>query len=107
MKEYFLVLSKLGLRIRTNETYWRKIVTLKHPVMSGKKGLVVKTITNPDIVSRSERDSDVYLYYRKYKKYYICVVVRHENGGGFIISTYPVDKVKKGEIVYEKNKNIS
>ncbi len=58
---------------------------------------------NPGI----SKDEKVFLYYKKFAKRFVCVVVRHQNGSGFIISTYPVDKIKKGEIVYEKSKIIS
>ncbi len=107
MEEYLSIPSKLGRTIRTSKEYWEKIVTLKHPVMKGKEDLVVKTVEDPLLVKRSERDSSVYLYYRFDKNRYICVVVRHENGSGYIISTFPVDTVKRGEIIYEKNTPVS
>lgn len=93
MEEYISVLSKLGRTIRTSKTYWQKIVRLKHPVMEGKEKEVKETLENPWIVKQSDKDENVCLYYRPYNKRYICVVVRHENGKGFIISTYPVDTV--------------
>ena len=107
MSKYFEVLSKTGKIIRTSESYWKKIVAFKHPVMKGKKRFVKKAIEEPDAIKQSEKDENVFLYYRKFIRRYVCVVVRHENGGGFIISIFPVDVVKKGKIVYEKSKNIS
>lgn len=107
MADYLLVLSKLGRKIRTSRAYWDKIVTLKHPVMAGKEKEVAKTIEDPYAVRESERDVNVCLYYRPFGKRYICAVVRHENGTGYIISCYPVDKIKKGKILYEKTKSIS
>mgnify|MGYP001566515935 CR=1 FL=1 len=75
--------------------------------MAGKGKQVTKTLEDPVIVRKSKRDVNVYLYYRPFGKRYICVVVKHENGTGYIISFYPVDKIKKGETVYEKNKIVS
>ena len=97
----------MGRKVRTTLVYWQKITTIKHPVMSGQESEVIKTLENPQIIKRSEKDENVYLYYKKFAKRFICVVVRHEDGSGFIISCYPVNKIKKGEIVYEKGKSLS
>lgn len=105
--EYISVLSKLDRTIRTSKTYWEKIVTFKHPVMDGRLRDVRLTLKEPDVIKQSERDSDVCLYYRLIGKRYTCVVVRHENGTGFIISAFPVDTIKKGIVLYEKDKSIS
>ena len=43
----------------------------------------------------------VYLYYSSYGRYYLCVVCRHLNGEGFIITAYLTDQIKKGVTVYE------
>lgn len=107
MEEYFTVKSKLGKTIRTSLSYWHKIVTFKHPVMRGKQTVVKQTLADPDIVKESQRDESVCLYYRKFRNRYVCVVIRHENGTGFIISTYPVDKVKYGKTIYEKTQTVS
>ena len=103
MPEYFEVLSKLKRRIRTTKSYWIKIITLKHPVMAGKESQVKKTLADPDIVKESEKDKSVLLYYKKFAKRFVCAVVRHENGSGFIISCYPVDKIKKGKVIYKRS----
>jgi hypothetical protein len=31
-----------------------------------------------------------------------CVVVRHEGMEGFLITAYPTDKVKEGEVIWTK-----
>ena len=43
----------------------------------------------------------VFLYYKQEDKLY-CVVVRHEGVEGFLITAYPTDKVKEGEIIWTK-----
>lgn len=107
MEDYIIVLSKLSRTIRTSKKYWQKIVTIKHPVMFGKERHVIKSLEDPVLVRQSDKDQDVCLYYGSYGKRYICVVVRHEDGTGFVISCYPVDKIKKGKILYEKTKSLS
>jgi hypothetical protein len=34
--------------------------------------------------------------------YYLCIVARHLNGDGFIITAYITDKIKEGEVVWKK-----
>lgn len=106
MSYYFQVISKLGRTIRTTNQYWNKIITIKHPIMTGQEEKVIETLKKPLVIRKSEKDANVCLYYRKYIRRYICAVVRHENGTGYLISAYPVDKIKKGVIIYEKNKSI-
>ena len=40
-------------------------------------------------------------------KNYLCVVVRHENGQGFIITIYITNKIKEGTQIWQKQKNKS
>jgi len=105
--DFLSVVSKLDRRIRISKTYWEKIVTIKHPVMAGKEIQVIKTLQDPFIIRQSKKDANVCLYYREFGVRYICVVVKHENGTGYIISFYPVDNIKKGITIYEKNKIVS
>ncbi len=42
-----------------------------------------------------------FLYYKQSDRLY-CVVVKHTEKEGFLITAYPVDKVKEGEIVWTK-----
>ena len=53
-------------------------------------------------IRRSSEDKDVYLYYSPYDKYFICVIARHLNGEGFIITAYITDKIKEGEKVWKR-----
>ena len=80
--------------------YWEYIVTIKHPVMQGKEQEVQRTLHEPEVVRRSISDPKVFLYYLGSGKYYVCVVVRHDNGTGFLITAYRTDKVKEGEPIW-------
>ncbi len=99
----FEVHSVLGRRIRTTHEYWQKIIRDKHPAMQDKIDQVQKTLINPLEVRRSKSDFSVYLYYRRYGKRFICVVTRHENSEGFVITTYISDNMKEGEVIWRRS----
>jgi len=64
---------------------------------------VRRALSDPDVVVKEKVDPSVYLYYRRYRaEYFVCVVVKHLNGEGYIITAYITDRIKRGEIVYEK-----
>ncbi|MFN3966667.1 MAG: hypothetical protein ACK4JE_03095 [Endomicrobiia bacterium] len=69
--------------------------------MAGKEDIVKKTLSEPDEIRRSLIDYNVFIYYKKFDKLY-CVVVKHLNDKGFLITAYPTDKIKEGEIVWTK-----
>ena len=99
MKEkiYLEVTSSLGKRIRVTKDYWNRIIETKHPIIKGKEEAVKDTLKNPDEVRISRKDSKVFLYYKGLDEKYSCVVVKHLNGNGFIITTYITDRIKIGE----------
>ena len=98
----FEVKSILGKKIRTTEEYWNLISEVKHPIIRRYEEEVKETIKNPDEVRRSKKDSSVFLYYKKYGNLFICVLVRHLNNERFIITAYIADKMKKGEVIWQK-----
>lgn len=69
--------------------------------MEGKEKEVIAALSAPEEIRRSKTDKNVYLYYQKSDKLY-CVVARHLNERGFIITCYPTDKIKEGELIWEK-----
>lgn len=87
-----------GVRVRTTARYWRDIVENKHPIMEGKLEQVRATLEGPREVRRSQSDPTVYLYYQVESNtpYWLCVVVKHLNGEGFIITAYRTDRIKEG-----------
>jgi len=102
-KKLFEIKSSVsGKLLRTTKKYWMKIVIVKHPALKGKEQYVQDTLDNPDIIKESVGDKQVLLYYKKYKKkYHICAVVRHENGKGFLITSYITDRIKEGTIIHK------
>lgn len=102
MKVYFEIREKMGRLIRTTRSHWDLISMLKHPEIEGKESEVKQCLSNPVEIRKSSEDPDVYLYYASYMTYYICVVARHLNGDGFIITAYITDKIKEGESVWKR-----
>ena len=98
---HFEVTSKLDKKIRVTELYWEFIINIKHPSMKGKEDVIKKTLKDPDQIRKSKTDTNVYLYYKK-NAVFTCVICRHENGEGFIITTYQTDKIKEGVIIWKK-----
>ena len=94
------VRSKLGQRIRISKRYWEFIVK-KHESGAGLEEQVKRTIRDPIYIRVSKEDDQVFLYYAPHGKYFLCVVCRHLNGDGFIITAYLTDRIKKGVTVYE------
>ena len=101
-KELFQVKSALDKQIRTTQNYWQKITIVKHPSIKGKEKEAMKVLKSPDIIRVSNSDKKVFLYYKKYLKNYLCVVVKHENGKGFIITVYITNKIKEGRQIWAK-----
>jgi hypothetical protein len=96
---HFEVTSSLGKRIRVTKSYWNFIITAKHPMMAGKEALVEDALMNAEEVRRSNKDKEVFIYYKRTKRYFIAVVCKHLNGSGYIITTYITDRIKIGDIV--------
>ncbi len=101
MEIFFKVKTPLRVEIRTTADYWAYLITIKHPVMKGKEEIVKTVLQVPDEIRQSRTDKDVFLYYKQFDKLY-CVVVKHRGKGGFLITAYPADRVKEGDVVWKK-----
>ncbi|MDZ4854068.1 MAG: hypothetical protein SGJ26_04280 [Nitrospirota bacterium] len=73
----------------------------KHDTLAGLEDAVTDTLQRPRYIRMSKEDDRVFLYYAPRGKYVLCVVCRHLNGDGFIITAYLTDRIKKGVTVYE------
>jgi hypothetical protein len=101
-KKLFEIKTPRNINIRTSEDYWEYLTTIKHRNMQGKEHNVINALTDPDFIRKSKIDEQVFLYYKKIENYLYCVVVRHENGTGFLITAYVTNKAKEGEIIWTK-----
>lgn len=95
----FEVNTPLGVKVRITNTYWDYLIKIKHPAMRGREEIVQEILLSPDEIRRSRADEDVYLYYKEIGRLY-CVVAKHLNAEGFLISAFPVDKLKEGERIW-------
>ena len=101
MEIYFSVKTPLDVEIRTTSAYWEYLITTKHPVMKNKEEIVKNILQHPDEIRQSITDKDVFLYYKHFDRLY-CVIVKHGQAEGFLITAYPADKLKEGIIIWTK-----
>ena len=98
--------SVVGKKIRTSQSYWKWICDVKHDEVEGQINLVLLTLEDADEVYQKSDDKDVHLYYKKINRHFVCVVTRHLNGDGFIVTAYLTSKRKrKGVHIYAKRTN--
>ena len=99
----FEVMTPLGFRVRVTHAYWKLIIDIKHPVMTGREGDVRKVLEDPDEIRKSKSDENVYLFYRSEKqKRWLCAVSRQTGDEGYLITTYPTDAIKEGVQVWHR-----
>jgi hypothetical protein len=99
----FEVLTPLDFRVRVTKAYWEVIITIKHPAMTGKEEDVKEALFNPDEIRRSRSDEAVYLFYKPERiGRWVCAVTKRLNGDGFLITAYPTDAIKEGEVIWRK-----
>ncbi|MGC8578650.1 MAG: DUF4258 domain-containing protein [bacterium] len=98
---YFSVKTPLNVEVRTTVEYWKYLITIKHPIMKGKEEIIKAVLRMPDEIRQSKIDKNVFLYYKWLDKLY-CVVVKHAEVEGFIITAYITDKVKEGALIWTK-----
>jgi hypothetical protein len=100
----FDVLTPLGFRVRCTEEWWAHISTVKHPVLQGRLEEVSATLTEPAEVRRSTKDRTVFLFYRPVAPRLLCVVTQTGRGEAFLVTAYPTDSVKRGDVVWTASK---
>ena len=99
----FEVLTPLGFRVRVTSAYWNLIVTIKHPAMADRENDVRDALQNPSEIRQSKRDPDVYLFYKPERLgRWVCAVSKRLDGDGFLITAYPTDAIKEGELIWPR-----
>ena len=102
--DMFNVMTPLGFRVHCTKEWWDYVSTVKHPILNSHLTDVIATLTDPFEIRRSTKDPAVLLFYRVLAQRFLCVVTRQEDGVGFLITAYPTDSLKKGEIVWSASK---
>jgi len=89
------------VEIRTTKQYWKYLIDKKHRVMQEKEDIVIQTLNSPDEIRKSKIDDNIFLYYKQFDRLY-CVIAKHMGQKGYLITAYPTDRVKEGEVIWIK-----
>ena len=94
MEHVFDVVDKSGRKIYLSKERW-KHVTVEHPEINNYE-ILVKVLTNPDKIIKSDRDPNVswYYLYNKERRNYLKVSVKYLNGKGYIITAHYTSKIQ-------------
>jgi hypothetical protein len=96
--------TPLGFSVRCTQQHWDSIVRVKHPAMVGREGIIRQVLEDPEEIRKSRKDERVLLFYRRQGERYFSAVVRRPNGDAFLITTYPTDAIKAGEVIWTRSK---
>lgn len=96
--------TPLGWIVRASRRQWLRISTIKHQSMGGKESEVHQALEEPELIRRSRKDRSVYLFYRTLRPgRWICAAAKQvDNDEGFLVTAYPTDAIKQGEIVWRR-----
>lgn len=101
----FRITCHFGKQIEISRSYWHVISHIKHPSIAARQSDIQETLQSPDEIRQSIKGNKVFLYYRRYGTRYLCVIARHQNGKGFIITVYTTKKIKEGTLLWQKRRN--
>jgi hypothetical protein len=96
------VMTPLGFRVVCSSEEWLLITETKHPPMRGRLHDVERTLIEPDEIRRSSSDREVILFYRRQGARLVCAVVHRGRFVGRLITAYPSDKVKQGDLLWRR-----
>lgn len=100
----FELIDRFGRRIKLTEKRWNHIAET-HPELKDMLKDLKGAMEDPELIKRSVYNKNVVLFYRYYghiyEGKYMCVVVRLDEES--IITAYITDRIKKGEVVWQKN----
>jgi hypothetical protein len=94
--------TPLGVRVVCTSEDWLRITIEKHPPMRGREAEVARALADPDEIRRSQRDPRVLLFHRRDASRWICAVARLGWPSGRLITAYPADKIKRGDVLWTR-----
>lgn len=97
-----IIQSPIDQNIRLDLNYFYNSILLKHPFLTGHEKEIFECLESPFTIRRSRHDDSVTLYYSIFQKRMLCSVVKSTEAYSFLITCYPCDSVKKGEILWQK-----
>lgn len=95
----------LSNKVRITDERMKHI--LRKSEMKRQKPRIRETLKMPDVIVESKYDKNVLLYHKHYKKTpvgekYLLVAVKQLQEDAFVMTSFFTDKVKKGEIKWQK-----
>lgn len=94
--------SPQGHTIRLDLQYFYNSILIKHPMLNGYENEIIKSQEGPFTIRRSSRDPEVLLHYSIFQNRMLCSVIKITDTYSFLITSYPCDSVKQGEILWQK-----
>lgn len=89
-----------GRKIKLPAERWTHIIS-RHPEVSVHFSDIPSALKDPDIIIKSRFEENARLYHKKYKDYYLVVVV--DIFKKFIVTAYASYHVKKGDLEWKKS----
>ena len=93
-----------GNRIELTDERWQHIIS-EHPEVKKFKDKLSDVLSMPDLVKRSKRSEDVFLYYRYYLEIFggkhLLAVVKI-GLWSFLLTCYVTDRVKGGGAIWKR-----
>ena len=74
----------------------------KHPELDNQSAVIQECLKNANEIWTSKQNKSVFLYYKRVNQKYICVVCKHYNGEGFLITAYFTYKLQGDKKVWTK-----
>lgn len=91
--------------IKLTDNHWNHIIK-EHPEIEPYKNRLTDVLSKPDLVKRSKRDEDTFLYYRYYKDIYkgkYLLIVAKTKDKPILLTCYITDRIKEGAVVWKKD----
>mgnify|MGYP001609768842 FL=1 len=96
--------DKFNNVIRLIDKRWNHIIK-EHPEVGIYKNRLSDVLIKPDLVKRSKRDRDTFLYYCYYEDIYqgkyLLIVARTRDR--LLLTCYITDKIKESDVVWKKD----
>jgi hypothetical protein len=97
----FEVSTPLGFIVHTTADYWERLV-IKHPDLADRLEEVKATLSQPEQIRQSRRDSAVLLFYRRALRHWVVAVAKRADDTAFLVTAYQTDAIKEGEQIWPR-----
>ena len=100
-----MMIDVFSRKVRITEERMEHV--LRRSEMKNQRKKIAETLRNPDTIVESKYDKTVLLYHKFYPKTpvttkYLLVAVKILDKDAFVITAFFTDKIKKGDMVWEK-----